>query len=746
MSFVLQRVTKSGLVLSQIDADVLRIGRGTNAELRSENQVVSLEHAVIESDPDGYLITDKGSITGTYVNRKPVESARLRKGDVIEIGELRIEVQLADRGRPLFMRVETMSGPTAVAQAVDEPEESAGPTAPRGGAVRAPQIDYAKAYKLDRPWLTRLSMIALVTIAALILAAEVIKPERQALFMPGKVSSAHSRAKDVSGKLIGTNCAACHDPWKGVINARCKACHEKYEHAVAEKDPPPCNSCHAEHRDQEKLATLPVGRCINCHGDLRAHVTAGAMIANNIANIDGFGDRHPEFTMPQDTDTLRFNHRLHLAKGGIFNAQGKREVLDCRTMCHKLVETAGKSDPKPVRFADDCQRCHKLTFTRDYPDAEVPHGGDARLAKSYVIETLAGNRNVATRSPMEMRRLLAQGALTIRTDERIVAAAEHVLKVKCSLCHEMRDTITKPVLRTQWLKSRFTHTAHRNLDCESCHDKARNSTNTADVLMPARDKCVACHGAKAAGSHSSCMSCHVYHGRSRELLTKKGAAFAKASALPPVSGGGRFGMLQIVLIAAIVILLLVLLVPLGAAFYQRLRARDEERITERQPVARRQAPRMPPPPLAPQPAAPTPAPAPAPAPPPPAADATVSAKKDRDGSTVPPSPQATEMVEWYGMLLCTDGPLEGKRFMIEEDGFYIGRDSTMSQVVIPDGRISKRHVRIVPRDGRAHAIDQDSLNGTYIGSTTSPRITDVQLKRGDKIILGDNVATFLYQI
>src|SRR6185436_13330305 len=260
------------------------------------------------------------------------------------------------------------------------------------------------------------------------------------------------------------------------------------------------------------------------------------------------------------------------------------------------------------------------------------------------------------------------------------AAAEHVLKVKCSLCHEMRDTITKPVLRTQWLKSRFTHTAHRNLDCESCHDAVRQSTKTADVLMPTRDKCVACHGAKTVGSHSSCMSCHVYHGRSRDLLTKKAAGFTRASAVPPVKGGGRFGMLQIVLIAAIIILLLVVLVPVGAALYQRLRSRDEVRITERQPTVRRQSARVPPPPLAPQ--APAPAPAAAPEPPP-------APKKER-GDTAPPSPQSTELVQWYGMLLCTEGALEGKRFMVEEDGFYIGRDSTMSQVVIPDGRVSKR--------------------------------------------------------
>ena len=79
MTFVLQRVTPRGSVLTQIRTDALRIGRGTNAELRSENPAVALEHAVIESGADGYVVVDRGSITGTYVNGKPVESARLAK-------------------------------------------------------------------------------------------------------------------------------------------------------------------------------------------------------------------------------------------------------------------------------------------------------------------------------------------------------------------------------------------------------------------------------------------------------------------------------------------------------------------------------------------------------------------------------------------------------------------------------------------------------------------------------------------
>jgi pSer/pThr/pTyr-binding forkhead associated (FHA) protein len=104
------------------------------------------------------------------------------------------------------------------------------------------------------------------------------------------------------------------------------------------------------------------------------------------------------------------------------------------------------------------------------------------------------------------------------------------------------------------------------------------------------------------------------------------------------------------------------------------------------------------------------------------------------------------MVQWYGMLVCTAGPIEGKRFIVEEPGFYIGRDPALAQVVVPDTRISKRHVRIVVRDGKVHAIDQDSTNGTFLGKAGGERVTDVQLRKGDTLVLADNAATFTYQI
>ena len=201
-------------------------------------------------------------------------------------------------------------------------------------------------------------------------------------------------------------------------------------------------------------------------------------------------------------------------------------------------------------------------------------------------------------------------------------------------------------------------------------------------------------------------------------------------------------MMGTILICTVVVLLLVVLVPVGAALYQRLRPPKE------QPRRAAAAPRpVPPRQSGPEPTmkipalgGPVPPPA-APAPPPPPPRESTVIMNDPTAA-----PAGTELVQWYGMLTCTSGVLEGQRFVVEDEGFYIGRDSALSQVVIPDGRVSKRHVRIVPRDGRVHAIDQGSTNGTFLASKREERITDVQLKRGDTIVLADNVATFLYQV
>jgi hypothetical protein len=134
--------------------------------------------------------------------------------------------------------------------------------------------------------------------------------------------------------------------------------------------------------------------------------------------------------------------------------------------------------------------------------------------------------------------------------------------------------------------------------------------------------------------------------------------------------------------------------------------------------------------------APPPVPPPAPYSPPPA---PYSPPPDADGTVLTDVPRG----QLWGALSATTGPLAGRVFPIEASGFYIGRDRTLSQVVIEQSSISKRHVWVGVRDGVVMAIDQKSTNGTYLNDAKTG-ITEARLNPGDTLILAGDVARFTY--
>ncbi|HLE61502.1 MAG TPA: trypsin-like peptidase domain-containing protein, partial [Pyrinomonadaceae bacterium] len=99
----------------------------------------------------------------------------------------------------------------------------------------------------------------------------------------------------------------------------------------------------------------------------------------------------------------------------------------------------------------------------------------------------------------------------------------------------------------------------------------------------------------------------------------------------------------------------------------------------------------------------------------------------------------------FGSIKFTSGTLAGKQFDVTAEGAAIGRDSTLSQIIVADPRISKRHVWIGVRDGQVTIIDHDSRNGTFVNDPKSPRVTETTLNSGDTVILGESdVARFEY--
>ncbi|HSS21004.1 MAG TPA: FHA domain-containing protein [Pyrinomonadaceae bacterium] len=100
----------------------------------------------------------------------------------------------------------------------------------------------------------------------------------------------------------------------------------------------------------------------------------------------------------------------------------------------------------------------------------------------------------------------------------------------------------------------------------------------------------------------------------------------------------------------------------------------------------------------------------------------------------------------YGHIKFVSGVLAGQEFAVEPEGAYIGRESTLSQIVVADPRISKRHVWIGVRDGEVKIVDENSRNGTFVNDPRSERVTEATLHSGDTVILGESdVARFEYQ-
>ena len=66
------------------------IGRSPDAEVFLDDVTVSRNHALLVRRRDGLYIDDLGSLNGTYVNRRRIESHRLQDGDELQVGKYKL--------------------------------------------------------------------------------------------------------------------------------------------------------------------------------------------------------------------------------------------------------------------------------------------------------------------------------------------------------------------------------------------------------------------------------------------------------------------------------------------------------------------------------------------------------------------------------------------------------------------------------------------------------------------------------
>ena len=73
-----------------LDGDRMTIGRRPDSDVFLDDVTVSRDHALIVRRGHEFHLDDLGSLNGTYVNRRRIESHQLDDGDEIQIGKYKL--------------------------------------------------------------------------------------------------------------------------------------------------------------------------------------------------------------------------------------------------------------------------------------------------------------------------------------------------------------------------------------------------------------------------------------------------------------------------------------------------------------------------------------------------------------------------------------------------------------------------------------------------------------------------------
>ncbi len=131
--------------------DPIHIGRGTSNQILLADRSVSKQHAVIFStDEGGWMVEDLDSANKTYLNGQFVHKAEIKNGDMIQITDFTIEIQLIE-SEPVDKEV----------QDEDTLQLEASLSTPRSETVvRRPDAGHAPAMRLAAKRLTDFAQAA----------------------------------------------------------------------------------------------------------------------------------------------------------------------------------------------------------------------------------------------------------------------------------------------------------------------------------------------------------------------------------------------------------------------------------------------------------------------------------------------------------------------------------------------------------------------------------------------------------
>lgn len=449
MSFLITRqFTRRGEVqtrTTEVQGNVLRIGRGSTNDLPLEELGVSQYHAELVREDDGiYLLKNVANGGTIFLNGELVlQESFIRVGDTIRIHHYELSVTDAESTDSLAIMVR------------EQPHEST-----------EPSLRMMPIFQLSRGRWTQTSLSILFTVLVLVGSVGAFGFGQQKMFMPGPVSLKHE-------KFAG-QCEKCHSQWKAVWNfvpdKTCQGCHPKtilapsHFEARALSPVPQCASCHLEHKNELSLVDVADQHCEQCHGDLKVKDPSFPVVKA----VHSFTGDHPEFAISRwsqdnttftrirgtekdkfkDDATLKLNHKCHLAPGLQIERQDQ-SPLECKD-CHTVDQEGHYMEP--ISYERHCKRCHLLTFDPKLEKRTVTHGVPFSKIRQELNEIYAdvyfrslpetvqrskGMRRLPGRPPTQQEKMFVNER--VRRAEKLLFPPEGKT---CLKCHAVNATVS----------------------------------------------------------------------------------------------------------------------------------------------------------------------------------------------------------------------------------------------------------------------------------------------------------------
>jgi hypothetical protein len=73
-----------------LEGDRMTIGRRPDSDIFLDDVTVSRDHALVVRRGEDFDLDDLGSLNGTYVNRRRIDSHRLADGDELQVGKYKL--------------------------------------------------------------------------------------------------------------------------------------------------------------------------------------------------------------------------------------------------------------------------------------------------------------------------------------------------------------------------------------------------------------------------------------------------------------------------------------------------------------------------------------------------------------------------------------------------------------------------------------------------------------------------------